>query len=155
MAKKIAKKITDVEAGTVTFQFTDESELVVSLADYSEDTVARAALHGLSQKVGDSYSGAESVKAARESAEATIENLKEGNWNTVREGSSTPRVGALAAALARATGKTVEEATEVINMMDDDQKKALRVHPQVKAASAAIRSEKAAADAAEAEPLKL
>lgn len=148
---KLASKTVNVDEGTIVFEFADEQNVVVSVNDIPKDMQKRSLLHGLSQKLGDSYSGAESPEAAREQLNKVLEAIKEGNWNVGRTGGEgTPRVGALAKALARATGKTIEEATEVIESMDDEQKKALRAHPEVKKASAAIRAEEAEAAAKKA-----
>ena len=117
-------------------------------------------MHGLSQKLGDSYAGCEADEAF-EKANGVATDLLAGNWST-RVAASGPRTTQLAEALAAATGKSVEEAATVLEQMDDDQKKDLRKHPQIKVELAKIKAanaEKAAAKAAEAaanaEPLAI
>lgn len=152
--RKIAKKLVDEENGSVTFHFSNDTQVTVNLDDLEEAVQRRAALHGLSQKIGDSYSGSETPEAARTVAEAVIEQLVAGNWNSVSEGSSAPKVGVLAEALSRATGRTLEEASAVVAGMAEEASKALRAHPSIKAAADAIRAEKSAAKAQEAAPLE-
>ncbi len=144
---KVCKKIVDVEAGSVSFEFSNGETVTVIANDLSKTVKARALLHGLSQKVGDSYSGADGIDAAVEAARATVKNLGEGDWNTVREGGAGPRSTVLLQSLIRVSGKTEEECAAVIAKQDEDGLKALRAHPEIKAAGCAIRAEKAAAAA--------
>ena len=51
------KKKIDVEAKTVTFTFEDDSTQVLELGNLTPEMQTQLALHGLSQKAGDSYAG--------------------------------------------------------------------------------------------------
>jgi hypothetical protein len=139
--RKVSKEVTD--AG-VNFEFHDGATLECTLSELPEDMVMKLALHGLSQKVGDSYSG-EDAANCQTIAETTWKTLMEGNWSS-RSGGGGPRISQLAEALARATGKEVQECVATIAEMDDDTKKDLRAHPQIKALIAEIKLEKAKAD---------
>ncbi len=128
----------------------------------------RLALHGASQKIGDSYAsaGAEAdpLAAAKLAVKETIAQLYAGTWRVNAGGG--PRVNDLAVALARVTGQPLEgedgTIADVATMSDED-KKVLRAKPKIKAALAQIAAEKAierakkaqeaaeAADKAEAE----
>ena len=148
MARKIAKKEIDLDAGTVTFEFADGQVLVCDVKELSKDMHKRALLHGLAQKVGDAYSGADSAAEALEAAGKAYTSIKEGNWNVGRaEGEGTPRIGQLVKALAKVAGKTEEEALAVVEAMEDEQKKQLRAHPQIKVAMAELRAAEAKAKA--------
>lgn len=156
------KKATSLETGTVTITFDDESAKTLSLDDYSPEIVRQLALHGLSQKAGDSYAGA--AKAAEEegiavddyckaSVDRVDEQLRAGNFNA--GGGGGARGGIFAEALAAATGKPQDEVLALINSMDEDTIKQVKKHPQVKAEMLRIRQERAARAAESAGALTL
>lgn len=147
--KKATKSFDETNTDLLKISFTTGQDLEVSLAEIPPEIVHRLALHGLSQKVGDSYAGCE-VDEAFDKASAVVSDLKEGNWSTRVATGGSPRSTQLAQALADATGKTLDEAAAVLEPMDDEQKKDLRKHPQIKACLAQIRAAKAAADAEKA-----
>ncbi len=144
----------------VAIAFPDETVAGIALADLPADVVIRLAVHGLSQKLGDSYASAKSQENplgwAKNRVAEVIAQLKEGDWRVVTEGG--PRITMLAKGLARATGQTLERCVEVItekeDSLDEDGfkawQKALRAQPAIKKASADIRSEEAAAAAVKA-----
>lgn len=149
MAERKVTKSVDAEAGTVTFEFaTGESE-VVEVKEFSNDVQAQLMLHGLSQKLGDSYSGEEADKCHAIFA-GTLKQLVEGNWSARSGGGGAPRISQLAEALSRATDNPVEECIETLAGMSDEDKKGVRAHPQIQAILAEIKLEKATADAAKA-----
>jgi hypothetical protein len=146
----MTKKTVNFEAGTVTFDFENGKTAVFDIAKVSADIAKRLALHGASQKVGDSYAGAgeaaDPVAYAEQAAGETIAQLVAGDWRVTSAGG--PRVSDLAAALSRLNGQPVEVITEQLAKATDDQKKDLRKIPQVAAALAAIKAESAAKRAA-------
>lgn len=157
MAKKATKTI---EGDVLTITFEDGNVLTVDINNIPSEIQTRLAMHGLSQKCGDSYAGAEAEEAFGK-AEAVAKDLQEGNWST-RVAAAGPRTTQLAEALAAATGKSIEEAAAKLETLDDEQKKGLRAHPQIKgelakikAAKAAKAAEKAAAEAGDAAPLEI
>jgi hypothetical protein len=121
--------------------------------------VQRLIVHAISQKVGDSYAGAGDAESplafAKQAIAETIKQLIDGDWRVTQPGGI--RVSLLARALARATGQTVEAAQGAIDVhsqLDDEGKpseagkaflKNLRAQPAIKAATAAIKLEDAAA----------
>lgn len=135
---KIAKKV--VGDTYVRFEFANGEFTQCDVSKLSSDIIHRLALHGLSQKVGDSYASAESVTDAQRNAEEVWRNLSNGIWAT-----KATRGGKIVEALSRATGKPIDECLEAYAAMDDDARKALRVHPSIKAALASIEAERAAA----------
>jgi len=91
-------------------------------------------------------------------ASAVSKRLIEGDWKAAREAGSGGRITDLAKALAAVTGRDLAEAVERIEMMNKDEKKALRAHAQIKAKLADIaaeRAKEAAAEAASAEEADL
>lgn len=148
MAKK-ATKVVEGDIITITFEETNEV-LAVDINEIPAEIISRLAMHGLSQKLGDSYAGADITEAFGR-ASGVAGDLKEGNWST-RVAASGPRTTQLAEALAAATGKTLEEAAAKLETLDDDAKKGLRAHPQIKVELAkikAVKAQEAAAKAAE------
>lgn len=169
MAKRneIAKKVVDVEAGTVTFNFADEGvPVVIELSGLSDAKQQRAALHGISQVAGDSYAGAESVSAARESVLGVQERLYDDAIEWSARGTGEPRTAVLAECIARAQGISIEQATAGLVAIDAADKKlaetdaakgavrkALSAHPAIKKARAEIALERATAELANAPAL--
>lgn len=147
---KLAKKTPNEEAGTVTFEFTDGRTITVNVNDLPDNVRNIATLHGVSQKVGDSYAGAETVDEAYEAATDVVKNLQEGNWRVRAEGGvgGAARATMLVEALFRATAaegnpKTMDECEELIADMSDEQRKGLRNMPQIKAHLDKIAAERA------------
>jgi hypothetical protein len=139
---KIAKKV--VGESDVTLAFADGVKLVAQLANIPQDIVNRLALHGLSQKLGDSYASAGekgwSISDCRDEAQRVLDNLIGGVWAAKGGGTG---VTILAEALARVAGKAIDEAVDVITGLSDDQRKALEKDARIKAAMLDIKAERA------------
>ena len=150
--EKIASKVISEALDGVTVKFMDDSVLDVKLADLSEEMIVHLALHGLSQKLGDAYSGEKDLVVAFGKAKAVAKRLIENNWKAVREGGGGGRITDLAKALAAVTGRDLAEVVERIELMDKDEKKNLRAHAQIKVKLAEITAARAAEAAAKAEP---
>lgn len=132
---KVATKSIDGMVLTITFS--NGKSLICNGQLLDESIWSRLAMHGLSQKVGDSYASAESVAEAAENAQEAWENLLRGDWATRATG------GILAEALSRAAGRTVEECREVLRTMDEKKKRELAKSSPILDAIAAIRAERA------------
>ncbi len=155
----MAKKSTDVENKTVTFNFGDGIESVVfDLTDMTDEMLIQLALHGASQKIGDSYASAKAqtdgteidpAEWSRGQAAGVVAQLLASDW-TVRV-AGTSAVTDLAQALSEAVGCSIEDAVARLGDADADDKKALRKHPDVAAVLARIKSERATARLAQAE----
>lgn len=128
------------------------------LSKVSAEMIERLALHGASQKIGDSYAGAKDsgedpLAYAKAAIQDTIKQLysKEngGNdtWSVARSGSGAPRTSILVQAYAQVKGISIEEAQEVISGLNDEEKKVVAAAKKVAAAMAGIRAEAAAAKA--------
>lgn len=123
---KVATKVA-VDGG-VEFKFSDGETVVVKLEDLNEVICARAAVHGLTQKLGDSYAGADNLRDAKEKFHAVLESLKDGNWNS---GRSNVGGGDLLIAFVEATGKDEADCRELLAGMPAEQKRELRKHKAI------------------------
>ena len=141
--KKVAKTVGE---SSVTFEFATGETVEVNPGEFPAEIQRQLMLHGVSQKLGDSYSGEDADKCHSIFA-GVLKNLQEGNWTARSGGGGSPRISQLAEALSRATNQPVEACVEKLAAMDDETKKAVRNHAQVKAALAEIKLEKAQADA--------
>jgi len=135
MVMKAKKKLIE---GGVKFSFVDGTELVAMLEDIPAEIVSRLAIHGLSQKIGDSYAGDLSVEESRAVAEGVLQNLTSGLW-----GVKVSRGGKIVEALSRVTGKSLEACLEKWNGMDKDAQKAIRKHADIKRVLAEMEAEHA------------
>lgn len=154
----MARKLINLENKTVTFEIADGVEEVFQLDNVSDEMLVQLALHGASQKIGDSYAGAAS---AVQDSDMTLEDyvksqvsggiaqLYAGEWTIRTGGAGGPRVTDLARALAEAYGVDVEEAADKVAEMDADTKKAVRKHPAIAPILDRIRAERAEAKAKE------
>ena len=154
----MTKKAINTESKTVTFDFGDETFETFDLSGVSDEIVTQLALHGASQKIGDSYAGAKAACAetgidptdyARGQVQGVIGQLLAGDWTVRTPGGQT--VTDLANALSEAVGCPLEDAISRLADADADDKKALRAHPDIAAVLARIKSERAAVKAATAE----
>lgn len=136
-----------VPTGLITFTFDDKTTIDFDVNKVNDAVKARLALHGASQKIGDSYAGAGAdtnpLAYAKAAVEATIKDLYAGNWRAAS--AAGPRGSDLATAFSRATGKPIEACIAFVNGLDDDAKKALRGKAKIKIELAKIGAEKAAA----------
>lgn len=152
-AKIATKTIVRQEDGTplgVRVVFTDGRQVSVGFDELSEAMKMELMAHGLSQKLGDSYSQAKgNLNYAFAECEGVAEALKRGEWN--RRGGGKAGQGILAEAIARLTGKDVAEVAALLAAKDDEARKALRKDPRVAAEIKAIELERAKAKAAKAE----
>lgn len=141
MARIATKTYTE---NAVTISFIDGTKIEMGLSDMPDNMTDRLAIHGLLQKLGDSYASADDVPSAIERCQSVAEALRRGEW-TVGRASTGGTI--LAEALAKATGRTVEDATAAIAKLSDADKAAMQKHPAVKSALAEIRAARAKAAA--------
>lgn len=149
-AKILSKDTTDVEGQIVRFIFVDETEQVLCLKDLDPKIFVNLAMHGASQKVGDSAAGAgaqsDPVAYAKEQISAVLATLREGKWTTRTPGAAKSNL--VVEALAQIRGTDVETMRAFYNELTDDQKKGVRANKQVKSVVSEIRAarDKKAAD---------
>lgn len=147
----LKKAKASIEGNVLTLAFAHGEELSIDANDLPNDMKTACLMHGLKQKVCDSYSGDKDPADALESAAAVMEALRKGDWSTRVAGEGGVRVTQLAKALSMVTGRSIEEAIEVISNMNDEVKKTLGANPQIKLAIAQIQAEKARLAAEEAQ----
>jgi hypothetical protein len=148
---QVKKASAAVEGNVLTISFAHGEEITINANDLPGEMKSACLLHGLKQKVCDSYSGSKTPAEAMEKAGATIKAIMEGNWTVRVAGEGGVRVTQLAQALANATGKSLEEAVEVVGGLTAEAKKELAKVPAITQAIAKIQLEKAQAAAAAAE----
>ena len=107
MSTNRVKKSVNVENESVTFGFEGNS-MEFRLDQLPREMVVRLALHGLSQKLGDSYADSTKVTDPEKAATDVWNNLKEGNWG--RERNSVDYDLAIEEAMERL--KTFTESSE-------------------------------------------
>lgn len=120
----MAKKIINLEAGTVSFDFTKDGGPVLSIAaneipgfvEGLSGAALQGLLHGISQKGGDSYAAAKNqpnpVQWAVEQVTGVLKSIRDGIWNAGRTGEGGTRVSLLARALHRLKVAAGEESSE-------------------------------------------
>lgn len=137
---KVATKKVDLESQSLTIDFVDGADaIVVGLSELPQTILPALALHGLSQKMGDSYSGEQLPSEARAKAADVLERLLAGEWSVRRErgpGSTSLTIEAIAALRSLST----DQVKAVWESLDDDQKKAIRADDTVKAKMAEIKA---------------
>ena len=135
------------EGTIVKFSFGNGEVLTLDLSELTEEVQQDLMIHGALQKIGDSYASAGGDYAfATASASKVIQNLRDGLFNAQRGTGTggTQKIGELAAALASLQSRDVGEVTLALEAASEEQKKALRAHPAVKAKIAELRAAKAA-----------
>lgn len=163
MAKKVADKIYVSADGTETrsaspdavallFRFSNGKEISVPRAEVPENIAAAAMLHGLGQKIGDTYAGSETIGEAVDNAEAMWERLKLGEWTSGKRAAG-PRIQHLVDAIVaakEAAGLEADVEAIAAKLREDEalRKNALN-NPQVRAAYDKQKAERAAAAAKE------
>ena len=151
MRNAIAKKSMIVENGQpvgVSFEFSDGKTMKVHCEDLPDNVLNLAMCHGLSQKIGDSYSGASGPGEARQRANTTIQSLIDGDWN-VRADVITD----LAEAMHRITQKPIDACRDKLAKMSKDDRAALSKHKQVKVMLQRIKLERAEASVSDDDDL--
>jgi len=142
---KFAKKEYDMDTGVLEIAFGNGEVKEFDSASLPEEIRKNLMLHGLSQKLGDSYAGVKGNFAeALANVAAVFDSLKNGDWSTAGD-EARPRLAELAAAIARIKSVAIEKATAAVEKATDEQRKSWRGNAEVKAAIAAARAEKAAA----------
>ena len=143
--KKFLTKITPDMAGgvarQVTFALGNGVKVIGDLSKMPADIVERLAIHGLSQKVGDSTSNlskARDFHAAFGAMQEIVDNLEKGLWS-VRGGSSTSD---LVAAMAELQGLDTETVQAAVDAATEEQVSELRKHTQIKAKILEMQAER-------------
>ena len=128
---KCKKNIREDGSG-VDFVFSHGETLAVNINELSEKTVNQLVCHGISQKIGDSYAGADSVEDAHKSANEMSVRLAAGEWKTVRSGGAAKTPTLLVEAMMRALNRSHEDVVELLEDKSTEDRSALQNHQQIK-----------------------
>ena len=148
---KIATKTIAEDTSVLTIQFTSGDQIVADINALSPEIIHQLALHGLSQKLGDSYSGEQDIEVAKAKANTVLERLVAGDWKAARAASAAGKITDLARALAEVTGQEIVACVEKLSDLAKADRGKFRKHPQIAAKLAAYQNERAQAKAAAAE----
>lgn len=133
---KVATK--EIVGGKVKFNWADGEVSEFDVDSLPKEIVGRLALHGLSQKVGDSYASADTVAEAKEAAKDVWESLTNGKWSSAR-GTG----GKIVEALARIMNQPIEVVQANYDNLDAEQKAVLAKDARVRGMLAIIGGERA------------
>ena len=147
------KRDINQETGNVTFTVVASGKTLVAnptdivpghdvaqIKKFLGDTGWRAMLHAINAKVGDS--AADKEKDALTVMTATLTQLKAGTWNVKGTGEGVATV--LAEAVAQVQGVSIDEATDVLEAMSKEERKAVpEKYAKVKSAMEEIRAKRA------------
>lgn len=126
---KIATKAIDTASAVVTFHFANGKKLACPIGDLDGEMRDRYALHGVAQKIGDSYASAGengwTVDQCFDIASETWTATVNGEW-AVRG-----RVSGVVDAMASVYDRTYEEALEVWNTLDAKAKRQVAKDPAI------------------------
>lgn len=143
-----AHKVVDMAGRCVRWYFADGSSATVGL-DYFKDELRLAfALHGISQKFGDAYASATTVKEAREAFDDLYDQMQNGDWEKKRE-KGEKQEPLLIEALARIYQSTVEAVRPLVEAMKPAERRAMEADGEVARVILAIRAERTGADVVE------
>lgn len=144
-----AHKVVDMRARVVRWYFADGASATVGLDAFKEELQLAFALHGISQKFGDSYASATTVKEAREAFDDLYDQLQNGDWEKKREGGKAKEEPLLVEALARIYQSTVEAVRPLVEAMKPAERRAMEADGEVARVILAIRAERTGADVVE------
>lgn len=147
---RVRKSDVNVNGTVVSITYAPDGAAVTKdfdLSALSPEIVEALAIHGLKQKLTDAFAGVDlaNINEAIEKSQGVWDNLVAGNF-TAQRGDGSPRTGKLAEAIARLTGKPLEEVTKALDGLKDTEAgeaklKALRSDAAVKAMMNRIRQE--------------
>lgn len=143
---KVAEKDYDEETRSFSIVFSDGAQSEVELDKLPANIVTLLALHGLSQKLGDSYASVKGdVVEAKKRYEAVLTQLQNGEWKKAREaGEGGAKTTELAAAIAQFKNAPLDKANAVVAKATKEQIAAWKGNAKIKAIIAEIRAKKAA-----------
>lgn len=144
MPRTSKAKLT-VDGDTLRYNFTNDKELTINLADIPAPSLKLFTLRGVGEKIRDSYAGIKDVDSAFDVAQRVIQAILDGKTSIRIAGKHGPRLTMLAEALSRYTKgeKSVEECQAKLAEFSDEQLDDLRSRAVIQMHMAAIRAENA------------
>lgn len=113
-----ADKTVTIEDGVVSVRIDFRNGKTVSLSsnEVSDETKQMSMGHGMSQKIGDEYSGEKDPEDMFLAAEDMVKRLKAGEWTVPRQtGDSFQGAGIVIKAIMEASGKDAEYVKNFLN----------------------------------------
>lgn len=138
----IKKAVVTINGRSLSFE-TATNVFELHADDLDSALQTRALMHGLKQKIADTYAGLKTDHEIDEAIRGCMNALLAGTWNAGRSSLG----GIWVEALAKAAGVSIDEAAETWNGLGDDAKKDLKKNPAVKQAKAQIELDRAKAEA--------
>lgn len=138
----------------VKFQLGNGTNFAAVLEDLNEGIRNQLALHGLSQKIGDSAAGCAKDKAygaAFAAMQAVYDGLKAGKWGAEREGGGGQLISDLIQAISTLKKMDSEAVGAAVRAADEATVKAWLKNAKINAAVLEIKSKRAKLAAKEAE----
>jgi len=106
------------------------------------ELIAKFALHGAEQKLGDEISGLDDINDCVLAIDTLIDRLYEGKWNATREANGMAGASILARALVEQSGKDMSVIRAFLADKTQAQKVALRQNPAIKPIVDRLEAEK-------------
>jgi len=152
---KVAKFLSkEVGGSEVRFNLGNGQGFVAALADFNDNMRNQLALHGLSQKIGDSAAGCAKDKAygaAFAAMTAVYDALKAGKWGADRENTGGQLVADLIQAIAKLKKMDAEAVGAAVRAADEATLKTWMKNAKICAAMADIKAARLKAAAKEAD----
>lgn len=152
--KKVAFCTVEGDGGTVlSFKFGNGHVLAVDLNELSEDIKSQLCVHGLTQKIRDSFAGCKGDFAvAIGLAEKVADQLLTGQWTASRAsaGEAAPKITELVEALANLKSLDLAVVQAAVEKATPEKQKEWRKNAAVAAEIARLRAVRAAERAAKA-----
>lgn len=137
---------SDVIGGKLVFTFSNGNKVEIDPKQLSDEIRDQLVMHGLTQKIRDSFAGAKgNVAEAEASASGVVEALLAGEWN--RRGGGGYGGNLLAEAIAEIKEIDIGEARQRLAELTEDQIDALKKSKTVKAKILEIKARRAKPDA--------
>lgn len=138
-ATRVAKAKVEVQDNTLTFNFADgQGTFSVNVLTLPDAIRNRGLVHGIEQKLRDSYAGAKSASEAYGLAQKVLDQIRAGEWNAKADGSGADdSIDKLVKAVTNAylaMGKDVETASakgESVRAYDKAKRAQVRSIPAV------------------------
>lgn len=157
---RLAKK--SIVDNTVSFAFGDEGSagnVSVDITQFPDEIQTRFAVHGLSQKLGDSYAGIKSPADAMDQVNTLVKQLEKGDW-TAASNAAGPKAGKVVRALFRLAEKQAKAIKKFTGLSDvsldsirdwyasqtKEMKAGITKSPEIKVEMASMSMEDAQAD---------
>lgn len=135
--KRTPKATVTVEDFVLTFAFANGETRTLDAMTLDQSIRDRAIVHGLEQKIRDSYAGAKTPDEALGLADKVLDTLRGGEWSAKREGGvAEGSIEILARAMvnawaAKGIEKTFEDTLELVKGMDKEGRAAIRSRESV------------------------